>query len=91
MNLGAAESLLSTKSLVSIGKSQVALDTETGSEYKLNEVSYDMLEQLSTEKTVEELINVMTQIYNVSKETMSSDCEEWLPTALEKGLVLKTE
>jgi radical SAM superfamily enzyme YgiQ (UPF0313 family) len=40
-----------------IGKSQIALNTETGSEYKLNEVSYDMLEQLSAEKTIDELIN----------------------------------
>jgi hypothetical protein len=74
-----------------IGKTQIALNTESGSEYKLNEVSYDMLEQLSSGLSVETLIEKMTQLYDVSKETMTADCEKWLSVALEKELILLSE
>jgi len=71
----------------SIGGKQVALDTDNGSEYKLNEISYDMLEILSEPHTVGDFVTVMLAKYNVSKERFEADCETWFADALQKELI----
>lgn len=72
----------------SIGGSQVALNVDNGSEYKINEVSYDMLEAFSVPLTVPELVDIMLEQYNVSKERLMADSEKWFAEAMEKKLVV---
>jgi hypothetical protein len=71
-----------------IGGMQVALNIEDGSEYKLNEISYDMLEALSTPLTICELVEILLQQYNVEKERLMMDSETWFTKALEKELII---
>ncbi|MDR0681025.1 MAG: PqqD family protein [Dysgonamonadaceae bacterium] len=70
-----------------LGKNQWALDMETGSEYGLNEISFDMLNILSAPHSVDELLNEIINVYNVSRDALVEDCNTWLETALQKGLV----
>jgi hypothetical protein len=74
----------------SIGGKQVALNTDIGSEYKLNEVSYDMLEVLSQPITMNDFVATMLDKYNVSRERFTADCETWLADALQKELIQKS-
>ena len=74
-----------------VGKTFVALNTETGSEYKINVVSYDMLDILADEMSVQELITKMLEIYDSSTDVIVSDCENWIPEALMKGLIVEAK
>jgi len=71
----------------SIGGKQVALNIDNGSEYKLNEISYDMLEALTQPMTVNDFVAVMLDKYDVSKERFMADGETWLADALQKELI----
>lgn len=64
-----------------------ALDTNTGSEYKINEVSYDMLEMLSEPISLSEIIDKMMDTYDVSKERVRQDCENWIEFALSHKII----
>jgi hypothetical protein len=70
-----------------LGKNQWALDMETGSQYDLNEISFDILNILSTPHSIDELLNEIINIYDVSRSVLAEDCNTWLAAALEKGLV----
>jgi hypothetical protein len=70
-----------------LGKNQWALNMETGCEYGLNEISFDMLNILSTPHSVDELLNEIINIYDVSRDVLAKDCNTWLAAALQKGLV----
>lgn len=75
----------------SLGKKQWALDMETGKEYIINSVSYDILDILSKPKSIDDIISEITNLYEVSKEVFINDCEKWLLNVLEKGLIEKVE
>jgi hypothetical protein len=70
-----------------LGKNQWALNMETGGEYGLNEISFDMLNALSAPRSIEELLDEIIKIYDVSRDVLAKDCSTWLETALQKGLV----
>jgi hypothetical protein len=70
-----------------LGKNQWALNMETGSEYTLNEISFDMLDILSTPHSIDELLNEIMNIYDVSRNILAEDCNTWLAVVLQKGLV----
>jgi hypothetical protein len=70
-----------------LGKNQWALNMETGSEYALNEISFDMLNILSTPHSIDELLNEILNTYDVSRNVLTEDCNTWLAAALQKGLV----
>lgn len=64
-----------------------ALDTDTGSEYKINEVSYDILEMLAEPISILELIDRMMDTYDVSKDRVTQDCENWIEFALAHKII----
>jgi hypothetical protein len=70
-----------------LGKNQWALNMETGSEYGLNEISFDMLNILSRPHSIDELLNEIISNYDVSRDVLAEDCNTWLAAALQKGLV----
>jgi hypothetical protein len=70
-----------------LGKNQWALDMETGSEYGLNEISFDMLNILSTPHSIDELLNEIINIYDISRDVLAEDCNTWLAIALQKKIV----
>ena len=70
-----------------LGKNQWALNMETGGEYGLNEVSFDMLNILSTPHSIDELLDEIISTYDVSRDVLTKDCNIWLAAALQKGLV----
>jgi hypothetical protein len=70
-----------------LGKNQWALNMETGSEYALNEISFDMLNILSMPHSVDDLLNEIIESYDVSRDVLTEDCTAWLAIALQKGLI----
>jgi hypothetical protein len=70
-----------------LGKNQWALDMETGSEYDLNEIAFDMLNILSMPHSVDALLDEIIDSYDVSKDVLAKDCTTWLRIALQKGLI----
>lgn len=64
-----------------------ALDVTTGSQYKLNEVSYTLLNLCREPKTTAQIVDLMLQEYNVSQERLMADCCSVLQPAVEKGIV----
>lgn len=66
-----------------------ALDTNTGSQYKLNRISYEMLELISEERAIKEVIDVLASSYNVEKDILVKDCLELLEYAISKDIVIK--
>jgi hypothetical protein len=70
-----------------LGGKQWALNMETGSEYTINEAAYDILNMLSTPRTMDEIVSEIINVYDVSREILIEDCKTWIPKALEKGLI----
>jgi hypothetical protein len=70
-----------------LGENQWALNMETGAEYGLNEISFDMLNVLSAPRSIDELLDEVIKTYDVSRDVLAKDCSIWLETALQKGLV----
>jgi hypothetical protein len=70
-----------------LGGKQWALDMETGNEYTLNEVSYDLLNILATPQNADSLTEAMMNIYEVSRDKVVHDCEEWILYALGRGII----
>ena len=64
-----------------------ALDTASGSQYRLNDVSYFVLNLLRDSLAVEQVVDEVLKEYAVSREQASADCFNVLRTAVEKGIV----
>jgi hypothetical protein len=64
-----------------------ALSTKTGNQYKLNELSYFILNELTESRTVDELTAFVISIYNISAQNFSQDCIELIEGAVNTGLV----
>lgn len=64
-----------------------ALDISTGNQYKLNEVSYTLLNLYRTPRTTAQAVDSMLLEYNVSRERLMADCCSVLQFAVEKGIV----
>jgi len=64
-----------------------ALDVTTGNQYKLNEVSYTLLNLCRGPKTIAQAVDLMLQEYNVSQERLMTDCCSVLQFAIEKGII----
>lgn len=64
-----------------------ALSTTTGNQYKLNEVAYDILNELTEAKSINELVDAITKAYEISKHEFISDCNALIENALKSGLV----
>jgi len=68
-----------------------ALDTRLGAQYKLNRVSFDILSCLDGKKTVSEVVNDASQLYNVSFDIFFDDACGLLKDAVEKKLVMEVK
>lgn len=64
-----------------------ALNIETGNQYRLNEVSYFILDSFRTGCTVETMILSLEHEYVVDRERLIADCSMMIQTALDKFIL----
>ena len=64
-----------------------ALNVENGNQYRLNEVSYLILDSFRDTSTVEEMIAIVKKEYAVDKERLIADCSSMIQTAVDKNIL----
>lgn len=64
-----------------------ALNIENGNQYRLNDVSYFILDSFREEATVESMILAIQKEYMVEKERLIADCSAMLQTAVNKNIL----
>lgn len=64
-----------------------ALNVENGNQYRLNEVSYLILDSFRNTSTVAEIITIVEQEYVVDKEQLIADCSLMIQTAVDKNIL----
>lgn len=64
-----------------------ALDTSSGNQYKLNEISYFILNLLRSPTSVKQVVEEILKEYAVSREQAATDCSRVLQISVEKGIV----
>ena len=64
-----------------------ALNVENGNQYRLNEVSYLILDSFRDASTVEEMIEKVKKEYAVDKERLIADCSLMIQTAVDKNIL----
>lgn len=64
-----------------------ALNVENGNQYRLNEVSYLILDSFRDTSTVEEMIAIVEKEYAVDKERLIADCSLMIQTAVDKNIL----
>lgn len=72
-----------------VGDKYWALNTKNGSQYKLNEVSYFILDTFRTPTQVSEMMNSMLSEYRVDKDRLEADCDMIIQFAIEKKILEK--
>ena len=64
-----------------------ALNVENGNQYRLNEVSYLILDSFRETATVENVIEIVGKEYAVDKERLIADCCLMIQTAVDKNIL----
>ena len=64
-----------------------ALNVENGNQYRLNEVSYLILDSFRDTSTVEEMITIVKKESAVDKERLIADCSSMIQTAVDKNIL----
>lgn len=64
-----------------------ALNVENGNQYRLNEVSYLILDSFRDASAVEEVITIVEKEYAVDKERLIADCSSMIQTAVDKNIL----
>lgn len=64
-----------------------ALDVENGNQYRLNEVSYLILDSFREASTVEAMISVVEKEYAVDRDRLIADCSLMIQTAIDKNIL----
>lgn len=64
-----------------------ALNIENGNQYRLNEVSYLILDLFREISTVEDIIAIVEQEYVVDKQQLIADCSLMIQTAIDKNIL----
>lgn len=64
-----------------------ALNVENGNQYRLNEVSYLILDSFREASTVEAMISVMEKEYVVDRDRLIADCSLMIQTAIDKNIL----
>lgn len=64
-----------------------ALNIENGNQYRLNEVSYLILDSFRDTSTVAEIITIVEKEYAVDKERLIADCSLMIQTAVDKNIL----
>lgn len=70
-----------------LGGKYWALDTSSGNQYKLNDVSYFMLNLLRSPMSAEQMVDEILKEYAVAREQVVVDCSRVLQFAIEKEIV----
>ena len=63
------------------------LNVENANQYRLNEVSYLILDSFRDASTVEEMIAIVKKEYAVDKERLIADCSLMIKTAVDKNIL----
>lgn len=64
-----------------------ALNVENGNQYRLNEVSYLILDPFREASTVEAMISVVEKEYAVDRDRLIADCSLMIQTAVDKNIL----
>lgn len=64
-----------------------ALNVENGNQYRLNEVSYLILDSFREASTVEVMISVVEKEYAVDRNRLIVDCSLMIQTAIDKNIL----
>lgn len=64
-----------------------ALNIENGNQYRLNDVSYFVLDSFREVATVADVISVVQKEYSVDKERLIADVSSMLQTAVNKNIL----
>ena len=64
-----------------------ALNVKDGTQYRLNETAYFMLDRLRAEKSVGQLLDEVLNEYNVARTRLEKDCVTVFSQAISNGLV----
>ncbi|MBQ1175042.1 MAG: PqqD family protein [Treponema sp.] len=64
-----------------------ALNVENGNQYRLNDVSYFILDSFREKATVESVITVVEKEYAVDRERLIADCNLLIQTAIDKNIL----
>lgn len=70
-----------------IGSNCWALNVENGNQYRLNEISYLILDSFRDISTTEEMIAIVEKEYAVDKERLIADCSLMIQTAVDKNIL----
>lgn len=70
-----------------LGEKCWAFDTASGKQYRLNELSYDILSMLDGEKDICSITDILLKQYNVDREILLSDILMFMEKAIDKKLV----
>ncbi|MEG0692257.1 MAG: PqqD family protein, partial [Oscillospiraceae bacterium] len=66
-----------------------ALNIENGNQYRLNDVSYFILDSFRESSTVKEIISIVEKEYAVDRERLITDCSLMIQTAIDKHIIRK--
>lgn len=64
-----------------------ALNVENGNQYRLNEVSYLILDSFREISTIEKMIAIVEKEYAVDKARLIADCSIMIQTAIDKNIL----
>lgn len=64
-----------------------ALNVENGNQYRLNEVSYLILDSFREASAVEAMISVVEKEYAVDRDRLIADCSLMVQTAIDKNIL----
>lgn len=73
--------------LRNVGNKYWALDTKNGNQYKLNEVSFFILNVFRKPKFFHETIEIVAKEYDVDIKRLYDDCNKVLQYAMEKEII----
>ena len=71
-----------------LGETFFMLDSETGKQYNLSEMEYEIIEMISKGMSFSETVENITLNYNAPKEQIKNDLKEYFISLVEEGLIL---
>lgn len=73
--------------LRNVGDKYWALNTKDGNQFKLNEVSFFILNVFRERKSISAMLELVMKEYKIDIETLSADCDTILQYAIEKEIL----
>ena len=72
-----------------VGDKYWALNTKSGNQYKLNEVSYFILDIFRKPMRVSVMMDAVLAEYKVDRNRLEADCDTIIQFAIEKNILVK--